>query len=1223
MKKFFKPFLVLMSVLALSLPAFAQEEEEPIITLKTSAYENMGTSNQISILIGGIKSGYIDVDCGAGKFEVELERAEYDSDSAAWTGSFVPCTVTSAGIIKIYGDAANIDVLNASGCYIQELDITKLTNMTILDLSHNELEELNLDPLTNIQYLDLSDNPFTKTPLKVGNKPYLTVLDIGRMQGLDESFDLKNYPELMTFDAWANAALKDVDPSGCPKLRKISIDSTPVKSLDVSQNAQLQVLNISDTGISSLDLSNNAELLELYCDHMSSSVNSDAKFKTLDISHNPKLIYLFASGNELTEIDVTNNIYLQDLHLNYNKLTNIDLSKNVNLNNVMLRYNYFTFATLPFMGEWNDYGYIQNPMQVAKSQKEGSVLDLSDKVLREGTETTCVLYQVKDTEPGILYPLDEEYYTYADGKVTLHKALADSVYLAFSNDAFPLTEVATQALNTTKFKVKTAEDFGKDDLALTFKVIASSTSPKEVAFNFAMEGATPENPKPFYVYFDGTTKETFYATSSELSATPNVTGSTTGTVQVYVPQDEVATALSIEGFRIVNIDLTGMMQLRDLRLVDTKLYALDMGWNNLLRKLEVTGNSLTTLDLSGANEAYHKNLLSDINLSNNGITNLELHTVFAIKNLDLSNNNLSEVSFKEGDNIRTLNLSNNKFTTLSFTNCESLTDLNVSGNKLTEITFPTTNNISKFDCSNNDFTFANMPDMTALGDNFIYAPQNDITIAKIGPGVDLSNQNLADSPATFAWYNVEDNTALTKDVDYTEVGGKTRFKSPIFGKNVRGVVTNPAYPNLTLGTTAIEAADMPTIALASFTTTADAQATLLMVAKAPETPIYIDWKGDAVELVQYLVGTTPTTFTVNSYAGANAKVYAYDNDCVLTVFSINGVPMSSLDVSKLTSLSTLTVKDAGLDNIVFPTTETLAEINLEGNNYSAIDLTQYPNLRSLCLNANKFKTFDSSVYPNLECLYLSTNGLTSVKLDNAKLWTLAADHNELTSVDLSKLPALDQLALAHNELETIDLSNNPGIHAMALDANRFKFSTLPLPKAQYGYYTYGKQAQLNPPTDGITVDLSTEAMVDTVATKYQWFVDEYYYDDYGNITGEYLYINQEYTLENGVTTFLRPNKNILCVMTNTLFPNLVLTTPLMDVIGNGGVEDLEQAKIAVKAVGRDVYITATDGDVYLYSMNGALVRKSAVVGGQCTLRGIEPGAYVAKVGKYAYKFIIK
>ena len=46
------------------------------------------------------------------------------------------------------------------------------------------------------------------------------------------------------------------------------------------------------------------------------------------------------------------------------------------------------------------------------------------------------------------------------------------------------------------------------------------------------------------------------------------------------------------------------------------------------------------------------------------------------------------------------------------------------------------------------------------------------------------------------------------------------------------------------------------------------------------------------------------------------------------------------------------------------------------------------------------------------------------------------------------------------------------------------------------------------------------------------------FDENGELTGENLYVDDEYTIENGVSTFLSKFEGVMCVMTNPEFENL-------------------------------------------------------------------------------------
>ena len=292
-------WMCLLLLCSLPVTALAQEEE-PMAVFHTNAYIQNGENNAISILIGSSeKDVTIEVDCGNGRQQYDVLPSTLNSETGTWDGTFITCNVSSQGVVKLYGDPSKIDVLMGDGCYFTDIDISKLTNLAILSLTHNEITELDLTEHTKLNALYLDDNPFNKKPLIVGaNKPNLLILEMAQMDGLDESFNLSDYPKLRTFDAMSNRGLKRLDPTGCPYLQKISIDSTPVAELDVTKNPNLMILNISDTGIKNIDLSKNENLTQFYADHQSSTVNPGVKLASLDVTKNPNLMYLFAAGND-------------------------------------------------------------------------------------------------------------------------------------------------------------------------------------------------------------------------------------------------------------------------------------------------------------------------------------------------------------------------------------------------------------------------------------------------------------------------------------------------------------------------------------------------------------------------------------------------------------------------------------------------------------------------------------------------------------------------------------------------------------------------------------------------------------------------------------------------------------------------------------------------------------------------------------------------------------
>lgn len=1215
-----RPFLMLGILLGVPLATFAQDEE-PIITFKTSIYDTVGANNSITLLFGSIKeTTYIDIDCGWGLEEHELVPAGLDTSSgvAVWTGTTITLNVSSAGEVKVYGDPTQFYIADFEGCYITQIDISKLTELNVINLCHNQLEALDLTPNTKLYAAYLDDNPFNKKPLIIGkNKPDLTILEMGMTENLDQSFNLSDYPKMQAFEAYANKGLRKLDPTGCPELRRISIDGTMVESLDVTKNPKLNILNISETRIRKLDLSNNPYINELYLDHQS-SLNGDCKFSELDITNLPALTTLFATGNNLTKLDVSKCPYLRDLYLSDNCITDIDLSNNGQLLNVILRNNCFDFATLPAPNiQWSQYDYYQRSMPVAGTVKVGDVIDLSSRVLRDNSVTECAVYSIGRGETKSVL-VDPEYYTYEDGKVTFLKAPSDSVYIAFKNDLFPELTFEYMPLRTTKFKVKRAIDYGKDDLVMSFTGISDGYG-VPVSMRVGIAGASEETPKKFYVMLDQEKVECV-ATSETLPATANVTGTCDhGYVSLYIPEGDRVLSLGIEGTKLSNIDLTEMSSLRELSIDGAGLYDIDLKWNLCLNKLRLTGNNFSTLNIRGFNDAMQKTLLRDINLSNNNMQKVILNDMGTIHHLDLSHNQLDSLSFKDADNIETLNLSYNNLTELNLNYCTLMTRCDLSHNSLTSIVMPTEYSLTDFICNDNNLTFASLPQLPDVK-GYIYAPQADISIPAKATGVDLQETNR-EGKTTYTWTTTE-GEPLVEGTDYSITDGMTSFLEPAIGKMVKCTMTSTLFPELTLQTTVIEAAGMPTHVLGTFKTLNKGTASLILRASEPNTIICIDWRGQGVGMKTYEIGPDkPYMFNVTTNAAGEVAVYSYEDISNLTVFSLLGSSLADVDLRGMTQLTTLNLKDAGLTEIKMPESDALKELSLDGNNFTDIDLTRYPNIVALALNHNKLTTFDATPFKSLQLLSLGSNQLTSVKLNNSRLWSLDLSGNQLEDIDLKAVPMLNQVSLSANKLSSIDLSGQYTLKVIFLDNNRFTFKTLP--KNTFQLYTYSNQAPVEISVDeNGCVDLSDQAMVFGTPTTYRWFVDDPYYDEEtGELTGEELYVDDEYEVKNGVTRFMTNIDNVVCAMLNTEFPNLTLLTNHVNV--TTGIKNVEAD--ALSGVTINGYTITVNGvtNAAVYRADGALVGKAAAVGGSANITVPAAGVYVVKSGEKKLKIAVR
>lgn len=1170
MNKLIKRLGTGLLTLAIGMPGlWAQagaQEEEPIIEFHTNVYDLYQENNAFHFHIGATEETYIEVDCGFGKVEVEVGQAVYDPDTEDISATVVSCEANETGIVKIYGDASLIDYLDFEGCYISEIKWPTVTELQVLNLCHNELESLDLSHMTKLEALYVDDNPMTVSPMVIGaNKPNLAILSASLVGNMDPSFDISNYPELRSLTAFSTPSISRIDPTGCPKLLQLSLDGASISSIDVSKNPYLLILNVSDTKVHNLDLSGNPILRELYCSH-NGAYNNESKFTSLDLSKTPDLLRLFIAGNAFETLDLSPVAKLQSLSASHNQLTTLNIDSNPEIFELDLSMNNMDFVTLPAdRSSFIDYSYAQRPFQVETQYAVGSVLDFSARVNRPGSTTSAVLYGYKEDAPSDPRIIDEDSYSWDNGKLTLLGAQADSVYVAFKNTALP-----DAILTTTKFAVKSAEDFGQPSAAASMRMMPTL---RNYAFSVGLAGASAENPRTFYVDFGNGQQVACTATSNGLPATANVVGAKpTGgnsTITIYLPDGEQLTALGVADQRILSLDIEQARALQYLSITGCLLPQIDLSWNRSLKAVDLSGNNLTEIEFTAPTGAYTKVALSDVNLSDNKLTSIIFEEPRTLLSADFSNNQLADATLEKMANVKSLNLSGNLLTEVDLRDLEAIETLDLSDNNLTSLTLLDYLPLTRLNVSKNNLTFAALPAPGVVSD-YVYAPQKEIVQPEKAPVVSLYNY-LFDSEAgstEFAWYMADTNTPVAEG-NIRENNGRFFFTNPDLG-NVYCTLSNPAFPAFTgadiLRTSVVETAAMPTHVFASFTPTADGTGELILGAHEAGAAVYVDWTGEG-DMEQYILPKDYQVYQGHVMAGKEGKCYTYDENDGVRVFSIGGMELSSIDASPMKGLVAFMADSGNLDiaNIQLPTESKLEELRLTGINFESTDFLKiFPTLAHLTLNGDGLGTPDVSGLKALETLYILSSGLTDIKLGNPVLWDLNLSGNEFETIDLSGVPGVKQLYLIDNELTQLDLSGLKALQVVNIEGNKLTFSTLPIRQGTWTTYGYTGQAIIPiEVTDG-KVDLSSEAMVHGVATEYHWFIDTPYLDDNGDLAGEELVEGEEYTIENGVTTFLTSQEYVMCVMTNELFPNLYQLTSFVDVeisgIENVSIEDAAQGE---------------------------------------------------------------
>ncbi|MDE5841115.1 MAG: hypothetical protein K2H49_09365, partial [Muribaculaceae bacterium] len=614
-----------------------------------------------------------------------------------------------------------------------------------------------------------------------------------------------------------------------------------------------------------------------------------------------------------------------------------------------------------------EYLYYKKPMTMERSYPVGSEFDFSPKVIIPDSETWFALFACREDADG--NPVNEElptdYYTFENGKVTLLKASADSLYMAFANSLFMEYD-----LQTTKFMVKEPQDYGKDNKAVSMRVRPGT---KQLSLAVGIRDASENNPKKFSVDFgDGNPKE-FTTTTSGIPESPNASGDivkASSPMTVYIPEGDDLTAFGMEDAGLVSIDLTDAPGISDIRLVNCQLSAIDLTYNTLLKNIDISHNNISALDLNGRHGMFDKNFLYSIKASSNRLTSVEpgFHsTVYA----DLSSNLLENINLLKASEMEYLDLSNNRLTEVAIQDLEAVRHLDLSDNEISNIIIPDYIDLDFLDLSNNRFPLSTLPENPAAKE-YVYAPQLQWQLPEKAPTANLTQQ-LLDSATLFSWHKA-DGTPITGEGIKQINPGVFQLLDTALG-TVYCTFTNPAFPDFNndniYRTSDIEIAEMPTNAICTLHTLANGIGEIIIRAKKDNTPIYIDWEGNGA-LEEFMAGTKATDYQVKVHSDSEVKVYSYSEESGLDVFAIGAGPLKYIDASPLHELTTFSLFGSYLsaDKIKMPESEALDELTITNSAITDMELIKgrYPRLRLLNLTDNQLTECDLTEWKNLEAI---------------------------------------------------------------------------------------------------------------------------------------------------------------------------------------------------------------------------------------------------------------
>lgn len=143
----------------------------------------------------------------------------------------------------------------------------------------------------------------------------------------------------------------------------------------------------------------------------------------------------------------------------------------------------------------------------------------------------------------------------------------------------------------------------------------------------------------------------------------------------------------------------------------------------------------------------------------------------------------------------------------------------------------------------------------------------------------------------------------------------------------------------------------------------------------------------------------------------------------------------------LPALTTLSLENNSLMDLeIGDNYPKLSSLSISHNEISEIDVTKLPLLYKLEINYNNISRLNLKNNTELTNLFCSKNKLTNLDLSaNSKLTSIACDSNALTVLDVSMLTKLTTLSCAGNQITLLDLTQAPYMNRLTAHSNQLTF----------------------------------------------------------------------------------------------------------------------------------------------------------------------------------------
>lgn len=859
-------------------------------------------------------------------------------------------------------------------------------------------------------------------------------------------------------------------------------------------------LDITNKGIVDLNVESLPELQELTC--------SDNAITSLSVKNLGKLTKLISANTRLTSVNLTGLTKLEELNLTNNSLTTVDLAALTAMQKLYLGDNTFAALNISTLTALKELVITSNSLKniditgitgLVKIHCENNSLPIS--VLKPMFGTADFQYSPQGTVFAVtqIYvgaEIDYSAEADVDGTATVFEWYKDGAKI--------------DGVTTAKYS---PADIGDYHCIMTnaklpgLTITTAITEVIDAPVNYdatdvaALKKILTDNPANTLTDWTGDSYKRWSGVTWNSEDPKRVT------------------AIDIKNKGITTLDAKPFAELTELLCSQNTLSTLSVTNLAKLVKLEADGCGLTTIDLTGLVKA------EEINLANNTLSAVNLTGLSALKKLYFANNGI---------------------TSLDISALTALTELDVTANKLTSINITGVGALVKVINKENNLPLSELKKFIGVAD-YQYTPQkvvfDPVTKYLDYYTIDYSAEADVNGTATvFEWYK-----------DGTKIAGVTTptYKPTALG-DYHCVMTNAELTGLTITTAVTKIVEKPPYTLED----ADVNALKKILRDNPDNTLtwsgedYLNYEGvvwsdeDHKRILELHVGqkklvtidlTGVTELRKLVSYGNNISTLTTTGQTKLTYINVNGNRIASLDVSHLALLEQL---HCNSNDMAILNTASLAELRIidaRKNKLASLNLTAAEKLVHLNATWNDISDLQMGSKPALQFLDISLNKLTTLDITGfTAIEELNCNNNMIESLDPSSCAELNTFNCSNNKLSTIDVTALTKLKRFICSYNNIKFTGLKL--ADPGSYinlTYAPQYKVfdnSEIIEGTEIDYSTEEVIEGVATTYAWYKDDVLVD--GATTSKY-------TPEGDC--------KIHCVLRNTKFPKLALTTRIVTV----------------------------------------------------------------------------